>query len=261
MLKERKRLESLFELGQIGRREFMKRLSALGLSVALSPALFTTSANASSPKKGGIFRTALAGGSTTDSLNPATMNDLMMMDVNWQLRNNLVEVDHNFNVIPELAENWEASHDAKKWIFRLRKGVEFHNGKSFEAEDVIYSINYHRNEKANSGAKGFVSQIEDIKADGKHTVAFTLNNGNADFPFIMSDYHFSIFPAGTKEDDFEKGIGTGGYILQSWEPGVRVLVKRNPNYWKQGRAHFDEVETLSVEDVTARVNALRTGTG
>jgi peptide/nickel transport system substrate-binding protein len=88
-------------------------------------------------------------------------------------------------------------------------------------------------------------------------VIFTLESGNADFPFLMSDYHITIQPAGTT--NFEDGIGTGGYILQSWEPGVRALVKRNPNYWKEERAHFDEVETIGMTDVNARTNALFTG--
>jgi len=259
MFKEQKHFETILKQGKITRREFVARLSALGLTAALSPGFFSTSAQASQPKKGGRLRTGLAGGATTDSLDPATMNDLMAMDINWQIRNNLVEIDHNLNPIPELAESWEASPDAKKWVFNLRKGVEFHNGKTLGTEDVIYSINHHRGEASKSAAKSIVDQITDIQADGANKVIFTLKGGNADFPFILSDYHLSIFPAETKKKAFEKGIGTGGYILEAWEPGVRAFAKRNPNYWKQGRAHFDEVETLGIADVNARTNALKTG--
>ena len=258
-MKELKELEHLLTQGKITRREVLGRVSALGLTAALSAALFAAPARASSPKKGGRLRNGYEGGATTDSLDPATLADLMALDINWQLRNNLVEIDHEFNPIPELAESWEASPDAIQWTFKLRKGIEFHNGKTLDAEDVIDSINHHRGEDSKSAAKGIVDPIKDIKADGKHTVVFTLDGGNADFPFIMSDYHLSIFPAGTKGVEFEKGIGTGGYILESWEPGVRALAKRNPNYWKEGRAHFDEVETLGIADVTARTNALKTG--
>jgi peptide/nickel transport system substrate-binding protein len=88
-------------------------------------------------------------------------------------------------------------------------------------------------------------------------VVFTLAGGNADFPMIMSDYHLAVFPAGTK--NFEKGMGTGAFSLVKWEPGVRALAKRNPNYWKAGRGHFDEVETIYINDVNARTNALKTG--
>jgi peptide/nickel transport system substrate-binding protein len=72
---------------------------------------------------------------------------------------------------------------------------------------------------------------------------------------MLSDYHLMIFPAGATQF----GIGTGGYKLISYEPGVRCFTKRNPNYWKEGRAHFDEVEPLGIVDAPARTNALRTG--
>ena len=76
----------------------------------------------------------MAGGSTTDSLDPATMTDAMAYNINWQVRNCLVEVDYKGNPIPELAESWESSPDAVKWVFKLRKGVEFHNGKTLNAD-------------------------------------------------------------------------------------------------------------------------------
>jgi peptide/nickel transport system substrate-binding protein len=116
----------------------------------------------------------MAGGATTDSLDPATHSDAMMQVVGWQLRNNLVEIDHKGNALPELAEGWESSPDAIQWIFNLRRGVEFHNGKTFEAQDVIDSINHHRGEKSKSGAKVIADLIDDLKADGKYGVIFTL---------------------------------------------------------------------------------------
>ncbi len=254
-----KKLEHLLTLGKISRREFLTRVSALGLAAAASPALLSRSAHAATPKKGGRLRVAATGGSTTDSLDPGTLTSTNNQLINFQLRNCLAEVDHNYNVIPELAESWEATPDAKKWVFKLRKGVEFHNGKTMDADDVVYTINYHRGEDSKSAAKGIIDPIEDVKADGKNMVVFTLKGGNADFPYIVSDYHLTIFPKGTKGQEFEKGVGTGGYILKAWEPGVRAFVTRNPNYWKAGRAHFDEVETLSIVDTTARTNALKTG--
>ncbi len=257
-MSELKELQRLLTNGQLTRREFLARVSALGLMAAVSPALLSKPAQASTPKKGGRLRLGLAGGSTTDSMDPATIPDAMPMNLNWQLRNCLVEIDHNGNTVPELAETWEASADATKWTFKLRNGVEFHNGKTMEAEDVIHSINHHRGADSKSAAKGIVDPIENIKADGKYIVEFNLKEGNADFPFIMSDYHLTIFPNGTRGAEFEKGIGTGGYILQEWEPGFRAFTKRNPNYWKAGRAHFDEVETIGIVDVTSRTTALNT---
>jgi peptide/nickel transport system substrate-binding protein len=179
--------------------------------------------------------------------------------VEQQLRNYLTEIDPKFQPQPELAESWESTPDAKKWIFNLRKGVVFHDGKSLDAQDVIYSMNHHRGEDSKSAAKPFLQPVKDIKAGGKHRVIFELEAGVADFAFIVSGYHMPVFKAGTKGKEFEKGIGTGGYILENWEPGVSAITRRNPNYWKEGRAHFDRVETLSINDVNARTNAIKTG--
>lgn len=257
MLSKLKKLEMMLFLGRISRREFLARVSALGFTAAFSPALLTpTSAHAAKPRRGGRLRMGHTGGSITDSLDPATINEWFPWQITWQTRNCLIEIDHNNIPQPELAESYEVATDAAKWIFKLRKGIEFHNGKTMDAEDVIFSINHHRKEKSKSGAKAILESIKDIKADGKYTVIFTLKDGNADFPFIMSQYTLQIVPAGTT--NFEDGMGTGGYTLVHHKPGVRALTKRNPNYWKEGRAHFDEVETIHIKDVTARTNALKT---
>ena len=254
-----KQLEHLFSLGKITRREFISRVSAIGLMTAVSPALLATPVNAAPAKKGGRLRLGMAGGSTTDSLDPATMTDAMTYNINWQLRNCLVEVDNKGNPIPELAESWESSPDAAKWVFKLRKGVEFHNAKTMKAEDVAVSLNWHRGKESKSAATGIVDPIADIKIDDDYSLVFTLKEGNADFPYILSDPHLTIVPEDTRGSDWDKGLGTGGYKLMEWEPGFRALTKRNPNYWKEGRAHFDEIETLGIADVTARMTALNTG--
>ena len=260
-MSELQRLEKLFSEGKINRRRFIAQVSALGLTAAISPLMLSgcDSEPKTGSKKGGRIIIGSTGGSSTDSMDPATFTSNMNQNINWQIRNNLVEIDHNFKPIPELAESWSSTPDAKVWTFKLRQGVEFHNGKTMTSEDVIFSINHHRGEKSKSAAKGYLKNIKDIKADGKYGVVFELTGGSADFPFILGDYHLSICPSETKGADWEKGIGTGGYILENWEPGVRSFAKRNPNYWKEGRANFDEVETLSITDGVARTNALKTG--
>ncbi|CCK79730.1 ABC transporter substrate-binding protein [Desulfobacula toluolica] len=252
-------LTQMFNQNKISRRQFLTGMSALGLAAAVSPAMLPGTAWASEPKRGGRFIMGCTGGSTTDSMDPGTLTSNMNYSINWQIRNSLVEIDHNFKPIPELAESWDSSPDAKVWRFKLRKGVEFHNGKTMTAEDVIFTINHHRGEKSKSVVKPYLKSVENIKADGKYEVIFELSGGSADFPFILGDHHLTICPAGTKGREWEKGIGTGGYILEKWEPGVKAFATRNPNYWKEGRAFFDEIETLSIVDTNARTNALKTG--
>lgn len=231
---------------------------ALGVSMTAASALMSR-AEAATPKKGGRLRVGLTGGATSDILDPGQILDLYMINLQFgQLRNGLTEVAANGELIPELAESWDSSADAKNWTFMIRKGVEFSNGKSLTPQDVVDSLNHHLTEESTSAAKGILSGIESVKADGD-TVVVSLSGGDADFPFLMSDYHLGICPSnGDGTMDWESGIGTGGYIMVEHEPGVRSLTKRNPNYWKEGMGHFDEVELLQIADSAARTNALRT---
>ena len=246
--------------GRIGRREFIKQATALGMAAAIPSLVLIEEAKAATPKRGGKLRQAIRGGSTSDTLfGVLGAGDSHQVNSQRQVYNGLTEINTSLDVEPELAESWEASADATEWTFHLRKGVEFHNGKSLEAADVIHSINQHRGEDSKSTGKGLVSEVADIKADGKNTVIFKLATANADFPFVVSDYHFSIAQDGTTDADWDKGIGTGPYTLAHWEPGVRIDTKRNPNYFKEGKPYFDEVETLNVNDASARVTALESG--
>jgi len=251
-----KDLEKAAVEGKLDRREFIKRATALGLAAPFATSLLTQSVHAAMPKKGGKFTMGSGHGSTTDSLDPGTHENGFLTNLVFAYANHLFEVDNTGKLVPELAESFEASKDAKTWVIKLRKGVEFHNGKSMTADDVIPSMNHHRGEDTKSAAKSLLSAVTEIKKTGSHEVTFTLNAGNADFPFILSDYHLAIFPNFEGKMDWQAGFGTGGYIIDRFEPGVRATFKRNPNYFKSGRAHFDEVEMVSLTDTTARQNAI-----
>ena len=232
---------------------------ALGLSATAASSVFNTAWAAA--KKGGRLRIGTTGGATSDVLDPGLILDSYMINVLFgQVRNNLTEVAATGDLVPELAESWDSTPDAKVWTFKIRQGVEFHNGKTLDSQDVVDSIRHHLTEDSKSAAKAILAGIESVEADGEHAVKVTLKGGDADFPFLMSDYHVLICPSnGDGTIDWESGTGTGGYALVEHEPGIRTFTKRNPNYWKEGRAHFDEVETLQIADPNARLNALRTG--
>ena len=245
--------------GKLTRRDFMQGALAMGLSVSAA-SMIVSKAEAATPKSGGRLRQAFSSGSTTDSLDPLTNEGASsMINVGWTYGNNLTEVADDGSLIPELAESFEATDDAKNWTFKLRKGVEFHNGKSLTAEDVIATLNRHRGEESKSPVKSLLNPVKEIRKEDDQTVVFDLEAPNADFPFVLSDYHMVILPLSKDgEIDATAGIGTGGYVIESFEPGVRGKFKRNPNYWKEGRAHFGEIETLIVPDSVARQNALTT---
>jgi peptide/nickel transport system substrate-binding protein len=251
-------LNQLFLNGNINRRTFIKQVGAMGATAALAPLLAPAPVHASAPKRGGRLRVGAPGGATSDNLDPSTLLALVPFLCNQALRSNLVEIDSDMKPIPELAESFEPSADATRWVFKLRQGVEFHNGKTMTAEDVVESLNYHRGE-TKSAAKGIMAPVKDIKADDKYTVIIDLNEGNADFPFIISEYHLTIFPAGTKGKDFDLGIGTGPFKLKEFNPGIRFFAERNPNFFREGRPYFNEYELITINDLNARTTALQSG--
>ena len=245
--------------GKIGRREFIGRALALGATTAMATTMAGQALEAATPKKGGKFRLGLAHGSTTDTLDPATWQDSFTQVLGHATRSYLTEVDASGNIVPELAESWDVSDDAVVWSFKLRKGVEFSTGKTLDADDVVASVQHHLGPDTKSAAKAILDPIQEVKADGKDTVVFTMKEGNADFPFIVSDYHIPILPAKDGKVEWQSGSGTGAFNLVSFEPGVRARIKRNPNFFKSDRGHFDEGEILAIHDVAARTNALTTG--
>ena len=125
----------------ITRRDALKTAAAVGATAALASALPIKSALAA--KKGGHFKVALNGASATDSLDPVTYATQYLAIVGYFWGNALVRLDANQQIHPELAESWDTS-DAKTWVFKMRKGIEFHNGKEATASDMVWTINRHR---------------------------------------------------------------------------------------------------------------------
>lgn len=213
------------------------------------------------PRKGGQLVVGLSGANTSDTWDGRTHSDIFMIaSAHGTVFDTLTEVAADGTLVGELAESWEASADAKTWTFNLRRGVVFHNGKPFGADDVIESLQLHVAEGAKSAAEPIVAAIADMEKLADHQVRFTLEAGNADFPFLMSDYHLLIYPAGQIDEAIANGIGTGLYQVGSFDPGVRMVASRFADHYKGDAAgHFEQVEYIAINDQTARMNALITG--
>ena len=235
------------------RRRFLQTGAAGAASLAL-PIRFARGAN-----KGGVMRMGKAHGQTVDSLDPGTHENGFTIAMTHGYNIYMTEVAGDGALVGQLAESWEASADVATWTFKLRQGVVYHNGREVTAEDVAASINHHRGEASTSAAKPIVAPITDIKADGKHTVIFTLSAGNADFPFILSDYHLPIMPSEGGKPDWQSGIGAGAYKIKAFDPGVRIDLERHGDYWDSGRGHFDAIQMITIVDPAARTNAVITG--
>ncbi|MFV2031263.1 MAG: ABC transporter substrate-binding protein [Gammaproteobacteria bacterium] len=256
---EIKKLQKRVTNGGMNRREFIKAASAMGFALA-APTLYSQAAYAA-PKKGGLYRIGLPAANTGDNFDTATNSDAFMINVaQGAVRNTVTEVTAEGKAIPELAESLEPSADAATWVVKVRQGVVFHSGKTLDADDIIASIEHHRGEGSTSAAKSVAESMGKIKKDGKNTIIFELESGNADFPFLLSDYHITIGAADSSgKIDWQAADGTGPYSVKSFEPGVGANLLRNPNYFKPDEGNFDEVKAIAINDLAARMNAMTTG--
>jgi peptide/nickel transport system substrate-binding protein len=239
----------------ITRRGLLQGAAAVGAAALILPA--SLRAAAAEPKKGGVFRIGIGHGSSTDGYDPGLWDQLYVQTFAAARHNYLIEIAADGTLAPEIAESWDSA-DGMVWVFKIRQGLSFHSGKPVTADDVLASLNHHRGEASTSAVKPYFDAVTDIKLDGSNVVV-TLNAPNADFPYLMSDYHLPVMPGTDGKIDVTSPDGCGGYVVESYEPGVQATLNRNPNYWKADRAHFDQIVLLSVLDPAARLNALMTG--
>ncbi|RWD52281.1 MAG: ABC transporter substrate-binding protein [Mesorhizobium sp.] len=243
--------------GAMSRRAFLGRAAALGATAAFANSLLAGAVRAQSPVKGGILKAGMQGGSATDSLDPAILESQVAYFFSRQWGEQLVQIDSKGELQPALAEEWGSSQDAKTWTFKIRKGVQFHNGKEMTPADVLATIERHSDSNSKSGAFGNLQAIDKVAVDGQNVV-FTLKEANADLPFLMDDYHLLIQPNGGKDNPTE-GIGTGPYKIVANEVGVRLRGEKFANYWRDDRGFADQIEILVINDTTARMSALQSG--
>ena len=211
------------------------------------------------PAKGGTFRLGMHDGNTGDSHDPGNYISFGMIQLGHTYRSYLTMINPDNSLGPDVAESWEASKDAKSWTFKVNKNAHFHDGKPVTADDVIALMNHHRGDDTKSAAKALLADVVDLVKDDDHTVTFKLAGGNADLPWLMTDYHLAICPAnpdGTME--WQSGNGSGPYKIVAHEPGVSTKLVRHDGWHLEG-AYFDEVEMTVLNDINSRQAALVTG--
>jgi len=245
--------------GSLSRREFIGYALAAGMAASTGSLLWSSNVAAATPKKGGTFRLGAHDGNTSDTHDPGTYLSFATIQLAHTFRSYLTQITPTNELGPDMADSWSASADASEWTFKLNKNASFHSGKPVTAEDVIASMNHHRGDKSTSAAKALLKDVKDIVKNGDHSVTFKLASGNADLPWLMTDYHLAICPAnpdGTM--NWQSGDGAGPYKIVSYEPGVAAKLVRHDGWHLEG-AYFDKVELTVLNDPNARQTALITG--
>jgi peptide/nickel transport system substrate-binding protein len=209
---------------------------------------------AQTPKKGGSVRMASNLHGPDDQLNPPLFTSTIDYTRGRATYNSLIQHSNDLVPQPELAESFESNADATEWTFKIRKGVEFHDGSPLTADDVLYTMNLHLGDDSTSVIKSVLASVGEWKKMGSHEVKAIMNTSNSDLPVLMGLFQTKIVKNGTTGD----GNGTGPFTMESFEPGVKSVHKRNENYWREG-ANLDALEITAITDPVARVNALLAG--
>jgi peptide/nickel transport system substrate-binding protein len=200
----------------------------------------------------------MIGGGNAESLNPG-LSDLNTPNFfrTFALYDSLIRLEPDNSLSPSLAVESTPNASYTTWTFRLRPDVEFHNGKTVTADDVIYSFHYMA--KPSNNASSLLTNVDfaGIKKMDKRTVTVPLKSPETLFLYSIADPSTSIIPAGEK--DFTKPVGTGPFRYQSFTVGQESVFLRNPNYWQAPKPYVDKITMTSISDDTARLNALLDG--
>ena len=198
----------------------------------------------------------LAQHSTFDPPSVVNLPDIVTIQ---ELYDVLVFRNPDLSLQPALATSWAANDDATEWTFNLRKGVKFHHGKEFKAEDVIFT--FERLYEVESPLASVLPEPSDIVAVDDHTVRFEFDTPNAVLLEALVKYQAHITPSDVDPARFAaEEFGTGPFKLVEHVIGERTTFVKNEDYWWDGHPLVDEVIFLFLTSPEARAEALKAGT-
>ena len=231
------------------RRDFLKR-SALFSAGALTAPYFLRDSLAASRDRVTIYHSSVA-----DSTHPYNHSSSPIYG-QWQhVMEPLVELDyHKQDYVGVLADSWQ--FQGNKWIFRLKKGIKFHNGTPLTSKDVAFSIEKMRDDKGGSLQAPNFKDVTEVQTPDDLTVVFVTKQPLAIFLDRLENRFIASKAAGDKL--YETPIGTGPYKFVSYQRGGNMVFTRNDDYWG-GKAAIKEVIFKKVTEDAARVAALEAG--
>ena len=221
-------------------------------------------ARADAPVPGGTFVFAI--GSDPETLNPAITTGVEALAVDCKMFNGLTYRDRQGKPHPELATDWFVNKAGTQYTFKLRRDVKWQDGQPFTSADVKFTFDdvlakYHPR------AKVAFANVASVETPDAYTVVVKMKKPYGPFLEQMTCQDGAILPehlyAGTdilrNPHNTNDPVGTGPFKFQSWTRGDRVVMVRNPNYFRKGRPYFDTVIAKVVSDQGARIQGLQTG--
>lgn len=252
----------------LDRRTFLRSVGATGAVAAMGGLLDACGATSEASAKkiavrsGGDLRVGLTGGSSTDTLNPFDGGISAIGTCRaQQLYQPLIQLSNDAQLQYILAEEIVPAGSTSKWHIKLRKGITFHDGKPFGADDVVYTLQTILNPKKPLGGAAVLAplDVKGIRKIDDLTVEVPATTPFGSFPEQLAAFWYFLYiaPAGWKQGD--KPNGTGPFMYKSFTPGQQSVFVRNPNYWQSGLPHLDSVTIIDFQDPTAVLNALTSG--
>src|SRR5919108_3934820 len=259
--------------GKITRREFVRRGTVVGMSIPLlsfiasacgggeEAATNTTGAATGAVASGGNVRVALI--QPTTAANPLLVQDEGGAGILGSTGEFLSFSNQELELEPRIAESWEPNEDGTMWTFKIRQGVQFHNGATLTAEDVKTTFDKLINPDGGSAnaqsALGGVLSQGNIEAPDDTTVVFNLDAPNGNFPTLVSsaNYNAIIIPADLDPADWGKTFeGTGPFKLENFTPKVGATFVRNDAYWGE-KANIERMELKFYDEEAPMILALQ----
>lgn len=194
-------------------------------------------------------------------LDPHTISAAASITIFRHIYDSLVDVDEDMNFIPRLAESWEQPDDIT-YIFKLREGVKFHNGREMTAEDVKYSFERVLDPETAAIGKSYYDSIETIEILNDYEIKFTLSEPFAPFMSNLTSLYGAVVPKEVVEehgDLMNETCGTGPFKMVEWIPDNRIVLERNEDYFVEGKPTLEGIEFYVMTDQSSRLAALRTG--
>ena len=191
------------------------------------------------------------------NLDPRIGLDAQSERIDELLFDDLCTRDEHLNVQPGLAERWEVP-DPRTYVFHLRKGVKFHDGRPLTSRDVKWTFDSLLQGKIRSTKAAAYRLVDRIDAPDDYTLVFHLKEPFATLLWNVSDGAIGIVPYGSGEEMSRNPIGSGPFRFVSAEPDKEVTIERNDGYWGT-RAHLERVRFAVIPDATTRALELRKG--
>jgi peptide/nickel transport system substrate-binding protein len=239
-------------------------LSGIACGSSSSGSSSSTTSASGKPVKGGTFTVGMITGGPSETLNPGIAIALVDTLRCHQLYDTLFNPGADIHtLVPRLAVSAEPNKDATVWTLQLRSGVQWHDGKPFGADDIVYNFKlWGESSNYNNALFAGTVDFKGVKSRGPLTVEVPLLKPVAQFPSILSFQEPFIVQNGSTNASLRKHpIGTGPFMFQSFEPGKQSVFVRNPHYWEGGgKPYVDTVVIISsFSDENARLNALHSG--